>query len=90
MFKRRFQTRHNKLDWREILIRINAAGMSYDSLGELLDKSGNSLRHIASKEYVLCPAEWDAAYALLDMYTMLCQKDDGRIDLPLLVPRSDV
>lgn len=81
-FKNRFITRHRPIDWREILIKVNAAGMSYDSIGEAIGASGNSLRHIVSKDYG-APTEWNAAFALLDLFSML-HETDGRLDLPTL------
>ena len=65
-----------------VLIKLNHAGMSYDDLAEIIGRSASSIRHIVSEAYPY-PEEWDAAFALLDLYTML-HEEEGKVDFPRL------
>jgi hypothetical protein len=82
MYINRFRTKHRPLDWPMVLIKLNHAGLSYDELGEIIGKASGSIRNMVSEAYPY-PEEWDAAFALLDLYTML-HEEEGRIDFPKL------
>ena len=84
MYKNRFISRHMPIDWPMILLKLNHAGVTYDEMGEISGRSGNTVMKIMDEAYKY-PEEWDAAFALLDLYTMLHREGDEEVALPRLV-----
>lgn len=83
MYKNRFITKHRPLDWNMILIKLKHAGLSCGDLGDIVGKSAGSISHMVS-EASPHPEEWDSAFALLDLYTMLHRDGDNEVALPRL------
>lgn len=82
MYKNRFRSRHNPIDWPVLLKELREAGMTNESLGEITGKATDTIRKMVA-ENIITPPDWDGAFALIDLYVML-KSENNKIVFPTI------